>query len=208
MANLIRVIGIGPGNPEYIPPVVIELLRQADVLAGGERQLEAFSCLDKEHFVIKNNLAQLVEFIKIHRGEKQVAVLASGDPSFYGILEYLKKHFDKSELAVFPGISSAQLACARLCISWHDAVFFSYHGRAGGGLEDLVRNNPKVVVLTDPKRTPAVIARELTAARITGRKIYVCERLSYPDEQIGEYRIDDVPEDAGKNGCVVVITDE
>jgi len=100
---------------------------------------------------------------------------------------------------------SAELACARLCISWHDAVFFSAHGRTGGGLEDLVRTHPKVIILTDPRRTPAVIAGELAKAGLLNRKIFVCEHLSYPDELVREFRADNVPPDAGGSGCVMVI---
>lgn len=208
MANPVIVIGVGPGNPEYITPAALKLIHSADVLVGGERLLEHFADLGKEVFAVKNNLPVMVEFIKDRRRGGQVAVLAAGDPAFYGIMEYLKKYFAKSELTVVPGLSSIQLACARLGISWHDAVFFSVHGRDGGGLEDLVRNHRKVIVLTDPKRTPAVIDGELAKAGIANRKVYICEHLSYPDERVAEYNIGSVPADAGKAGCVVVICDE
>lgn len=205
MANSILVIGVGPGNPDYITPAALKLIHDADVLVGGERLLESFANLGKELFAVKNNLAVMVDFIKERRQGGRVAVLAAGDPAFYGIMEYLKKHFAKSELTVVPGISSVQLACARLGISWHNAVFFSVHGRDGGGLEEMVRNHRKVFVLTDPKRTPAVIDTTLAKAGIKNRKIYICESLSYPDERVAEYSIGSVPEDAGRAGCVVAI---
>jgi len=111
-------------------------------------------------------------------------------------------------LRVSPGISSAQLACARLGLSWHDAVFYSVHGRESGGLPELVRTHPKVIILTDPARTPGVIAGMLSKNGIRGKKIYVCENLSYTDEHIGAYDIESVPGDVGNSGCVVVICDE
>jgi len=205
VADLIRVIGIGPGNPDYITPVALELISGADILIGGERVLRDFAGLAKETFVIRNNLSQMAEFIKEKRPDSEIAVLASGDPAFFGILEYLRKSFGAPELMVIPGISSVQLACARLAISWHDAAFYSIHGRSMEGLTDLVRNHTKVIVLTDPGNTPAKIARSLIEAGIRDRKIYVCENLSYEDEKIGEFDIDSVPEVVGTNGCVVVI---
>ncbi len=208
MANPIRVIGVGPGHPDYLIPAALKSIRSADVLVGGERVLQPFAELGKEFFTVKNNLPAMVEFIQARRRQAHIAVLASGDPAFFGILEYLKRYFAKSELVVWPGLSSVQLACARVGVSWHDAVFFSVHGRAGGGLEDLVRTNAKVVVLTDPQNTPAVIAGELARAGIRQKRIYVCEHLSYEHERIGEYSITGVPADAGAAGCVLIISDE
>lgn len=208
MANLIRVIGVGPGNPDYVTPEARKLMNGADILVGGERLLRQFGDSGKESFIIKNNLAEMAEFIKSRRQNRVIAVLASGDPSFYGILEFLKRHFDKTELVVSPGLSSAQVACARLCISWHDAAFYSVHGRDLEGLAELVRAKPKVIILTDPVKTPAVIATDLVKAGVQSKRMYVCESISYDDERIIGFDIDKVPADVGESGCVVVITDE
>lgn len=208
MANLIRVVGVGPGNPDYMTPEAKNMIADADTMVGGARLLRDFAGPGKAQFIIKNNLPEMVEFIAKHREHGIVAVLASGDPMFYGIVEFLKKHFRADELLVCPGLSSVQLACARLCISWHDAAMYSVHGRRVDGLVDLVRSNPKVIVLTDPQKNPGVIAGQLLAAGITGKQIYVCENLSYEDERIGVYGLDNIPADLGKTGCVVVITDE
>ncbi len=206
MAHPIRVIGIGPGSPEYITPAAVELIRSADILIGGERNLQAFAGLGKELFTIRNNLQEMAGFIKSRRQDSVIAVLASGDPGFYSVLEYLKKHFNKDELTVVPGISSVQLACARLCISWQDAAFYSVHGRNAGGLAELVRANDKVIILTDPDQTPAEIASELKAAGISDKKFFICENLSYSDEHVGEYDINSVPEGTGASGCVLIVT--
>ncbi len=208
MENLIRVVGIGPGSPEYITPAALEMVRDSDILIGGERALKAFEGLAKQTFTIKNNLKEMVDFINRHRANYKVAVLASGDPSFYGILEFLKKNYSKTDLAVTPGISSAQLACSKLCISWHNAAFFSVHGRTIQGLSRIAGKFGKVIVLTDPKNTPGLIARELVKEGLGARKIYICENLSYEEERITEWEIGDVPDGVGSEGCVMVISDE
>ena len=208
MANLIQVIGVGPGHPDYITPEASRLINEADILVGGERLLELYKDTGKELFPVKNNLQEMAGYIRDRYRHSSIAVLASGDPAFYGILEHLKRNFELSELRVSPGISSAQLACARLGLSWHDAVFYSVHGRESGGLPELVRTHPKVIILTDPARTPGVIAGMLSKNGIRGKKIYVCENLSYTDEHIGAYDIESVPGDVGNSGCVVVICDE
>lgn len=208
MANLIRVVGVGPGHPDYITPEVRNIINSADVLVGGERLLRDFAGHGQKQYAIKNNLPGMVEFINEHRGRSTVVVLASGDPTFYGIVEFLKKHYRADELVIHPGLSSIQIACARLCISWHDAALYSVHGRGVEGLVELIRSNKKVIVLTDPQKTPGLIAGEMAAAGIKGKRMYVCENLSYEDERIGAYNPDEVPDDVGKSGCVMVITDE
>lgn len=208
MANLIRIVGVGPGNPEYITPEAKSMIARADILVGGKRVLRDFAGAGKEQYIIKNNLPEMVDFINEQRKHCIVAVLASGDPTFYGIVEFLKKHFRADELVISPGLSSVQVACARLCISWHDAALYSVHGRSLEGLQELVRFNPKVIVLTDPKRNPGAIAGELSAVGIKNKRLYVCENLSYEDERIGMYNLDDIPANVGKSGCVMVITDD
>lgn len=208
MANPIRVIGVGPGSPEFITPAALEQINDCDILIGGERVLKTFEKSGKEKFIVKNNLQEMAQFIRENYHNQTIAVLASGDPSFYGILEFLKRNFNKSELMVLPGISSVQLACARLCISWHDAAFFSLHGRNSDGLESLVNKYSKVVILTDPDNTPASIARRLLSDGFMKKKIYVCENLSYENERITESDITSVSNEVGKSGCIVVISDE
>lgn len=208
MGNHIGVIGIGPGHPDLITPAAINFIQRADILAGGERLLLFFQDSGKEMFTIKNNLAELADFIRDRRQDALIAVLASGDPAFFGILEFLKKHFADSDLQVIPGISSVQAACARLCISWHDAVFYSIHGRKLGGLAALVRDNPKVIILTDPGQTPAKVTQSLITEGISNKVIYVCENLSYENERIGKYAIGQIPPELGGSGCVMVIMDE
>ena len=208
MANSIRVIGVGPGSPEFITPAAVEQINNCDILIGGERVLKSFEIPGKETFIVRNNLKAMVDFIREKYQNQSIGVLASGDPSFYGILEFLKRNFDKSELLVLPGISSVQLACARLCISWHDAAFFSLHGRNTSGLELLANTYSKVIVLTDPDNTPAFIAQRLVSDGVMKKKIYVCENLSYEDERITEWDIANVSSEVGLSGCIVVISDE
>lgn len=42
MAHTLYVVGIGPGNPEYVVPRGLHLIKQAKVLVGSERALEDF----------------------------------------------------------------------------------------------------------------------------------------------------------------------
>ncbi|MGB9826771.1 MAG: precorrin-6y C5,15-methyltransferase (decarboxylating) subunit CbiE, partial [Desulfofundulus sp.] len=109
----IMVIGVGPGSADYLTPAAQRALAGARVVVGGKRHLASLARGKQKTFIIKNNLAAMVDFIRSHR-EEGVAVLASGDPGLYGILNYLRQHFTPEELEVIPGISSVQVAFARL----------------------------------------------------------------------------------------------
>lgn len=207
----ITVVGVGPGSREYLTPAAEQAVAGAEVLVGGERNLALFTGAVGETFVIKNNLLEMIEFIKKRKDTKRVAVLASGDPGFFGVLAYLRKHFPPSDLYVIPGISAMQMACARLAMPWDDAVSVSVHGRDAGELVKAVKRHKKVMVLTDARIPPSLLAGMLLEAGIARKKIYLCADLSYRSEDIRSLTLSEL---AGLQGewtganQVMVITDE
>lgn len=207
----VHVIGVGPGGKEYITPAAMRAVEEADILVGGERNLALFNWHKGETFTIKNNLSEMVDFIKIKIVDKKIAVLASGDPGMFGILPYLRKHFVPGELNVIPGISSVQYACARLAIPWHDATVVSTHGRARGIFIEAVRLESKVIALAGPDEQPRELALALVEAGVTKKRIHICSDLSYPAEEIKSYtlnRLASLEEHWKQKNYVMVIEDE
>lgn len=203
----IEVIGIGPGSIEYLTPIAKQAIESAGVLVGGKRLLETFDNQGKLTFPITNNLPEVLDFINRHRQEK-VAVLASGDPGFYGILTFLRKHFSPQELTVIPGVSSVQLACAKLALPWQDARLVSVHGRELAPLLGVFQESAKIVVLTDNQTTPAQLARYLTQHNLGQRNMAVCANLGYEDETIISGKVEELLEVSDFKSSVVVITSE
>ena len=189
----ITVVGIGPGGKEYLTFAAMAAIEKAGVLIGGQRNLELFDNLCKETFVIKNNLQEMLDFIKEKDGcGLSVAVLATGDPGLFGILDFLRRYFLPESLLVMPGISSIQMACSRLALTWHDAVLTSTHGRDYQHFINTVKTNDKVISLTNPRSFPSELARLLIAEGIEKRTVYLCQNLSYPDERITKYRLEEL----------------
>lgn len=206
MANAVKVIGIGPGSAEYLTQAALKALEEADVLVGGERLLVDWAKPHQATKAIKSNLVEVVSFIKEVKDIKQVVVLASGDPGMFGILNFLLKYFAKEELEVIPGLSSVQMAAARLKTSWHDGIIFSVHGRSLDGLVETLKVNPKAFILTDPNANPARIARILLDARLT-KKATVCANLSYPTEEIKVFSLEELAAEEKYKGCILVLED-
>jgi len=207
----ITVVGVGPGGKEHLTPAAARAVAEAEILVGGERSLELFSGHIGETFAIKNNLPEMIEFIKVRQKGKKIAVIASGDPGMFGILVYLRKHFTPGQLQVIPGISSVQYACARLAIPWHDAVVVSTHGRDRTLLAEAVAGKSKVIVLAGPEEPPPVLAKVLIKAGIENKTVYICSELSYPSEEIKAFTLQELLLWEGhwdKKNYIMVILDE
>lgn len=183
--NPIDVVGVLDNGPESLTPPVLRLVQQAEVLAGGERHLAFFPDVPAERIPIKGPLAAVVERLRAAReAGRQVTVLASGDPLFYGIGRTLVGKLGRDAVRFHPNVSSMALAFARLGESWDDAVLASVHGRPAEGLADLVRGARKVGLFTDAQNNPAAIARLLLDAGVTGYRAHVCANLAGPEETV------------------------
>ena len=125
------------------------------------------------------------QIVDMLNADREIAILASGDPCFYGILDFLQRNGIAIDQVV-PGISSIQYMMARLKKSWHSAALLSFHGRECS-IEEL-RNSKTSIVLTDSSYTPNYISRLLSNMGVKG-KIFVGYNLSYEDELIIEKQI-------------------
>ncbi len=184
--NILYVVGIGPGNPEYIYPAARKVIEGCDLLIGGRRNLNLFRGLQKEEKEIGGNLEEVRQFIAGNAGSKTMVVLASGDTGLFSIAGYLKKQLAGLRLEIFPGISSLQYLCARIGESWEDCHIVSLHGRRTENICDAARRYGKVAVFTGGGSSPAVVCRELLAGGLRHVRVVVGEKLSYEEERIME----------------------
>ncbi|PLX83736.1 MAG: cobalamin biosynthesis bifunctional protein CbiET [Desulfuromonas sp.] len=180
----VHVIGAGVEGQEGFSGRALELIKQAGVLMGGERQLELFPDFGGEKVAIGNNLGEVVERLK--KSDRRVVILASGDPLFFGIGRYLLRNLPDEDFEFVPNVSSVQYAFAKIKVPWDDAVSVSAHGRGLKGAVDRIVANDKVAVLTDERNTPAAIAAELLERGRSGYAAWLCENLGGDDERIVE----------------------
>ncbi|MGI9048110.1 MAG: precorrin-6y C5,15-methyltransferase (decarboxylating) subunit CbiE [Rubrobacteraceae bacterium] len=154
-------------------------LREAGLVAGGGRHLEAFGVEEERAVVFEGDLSEALE--RIGKAEGEVAVLASGDPGFFGITRLLGERFGPENLVVIPAVSSVSAAFARAGLSWDDAVTVSAHGRDPRRAVNVCRAHYKVAVLTSPEFGPAELARALGGC---GRTFFVAQRLGEERERV------------------------
>lgn len=190
------VAGIGPGNPKYLTIEVKEAIEEAEcVLAFGRvsRSLKSI----RNGFIEVNRVDEIIEHINNHG---DLLLLASGDPNFYGIVDFLKKKGVPIS-KVLPGLSSFQYMMAQLEKSWQGISFLSLHGR-DKGLEK-VKHSKSTVILTDKDNTPSSISSKLYELGVKGN-MYVGFNLSYKDEKIIKVRIGEEIDDISTLTVVVI----
>ena len=187
----ILVLGVGPGAPEYLTQKARELAQSCHVLIGGERNLSMFQEFALEKIPLTGSLETVIDYMKEHFGRKRIGVLVSGDPGLFSMLGVLRRHFPEEALDVVPGISALQYFFARLKLPWNDAVIVSLHGREEKELVPIIKGSSKAVIFTDKRWTPEAICSLLLEEGVTGKKVFVGEKLSYPDERILAGKLED-----------------
>ena len=201
---MINVIGLGPGNTDYITKLGEKLIQNSDVVIGGKRNLESIIDFEGEKIEISSNLKEIVEYINKNK-HKQISVIASGDPLIYGIGRYLSKNIDKEDLNIVSGISSLQYIFSKVHIDMNDLYITSSHGKTPDF--DYVLSHKKVCMVTDKIIGPKEICKQILDRNLE-KTIVVGENLSYDNERITIGSPEDILNLEDFDMCVVVILDK
>jgi cobalt-precorrin-7 (C5)-methyltransferase len=193
---MIRLVGMGPGSMKHVTMEAVDRIKSADrVLAFGRIARTAKEI--RTDVKVINKVEEVLGFME---AGIETAVLASGDPCFYGILDFLQKQGVKID-EVIPGLSSMQYMMAKLKKSWQDTALISFHGREAAILS--IKEYKTAVILADSSHTPGYISCYLRDKGLKG-KIYVGFNLSYEDELIIEKRIGEAIEATSTLALVVI----
>ena len=201
---MINVIGLGPGNTDYITKLGEKLIQNSDVVIGGKRNLESIVDFEGEKIEISSNLKEIVEYINNNK-HKQISVIASGDPLIYRIGRYLSKNIDKEDLNIVSGISSLQYIFSKVHIDMNDLYITSSHGKTPDF--DYVLSHKKVCMVTDKIIGPKEICKQILDRNLE-KTIVVGENLSYDNERITIGSPEDILKLEDFDMCVVVILDK
>ncbi|MBW0104922.1 precorrin-6y C5,15-methyltransferase (decarboxylating) subunit CbiE [Pseudonocardia sp. KRD291] len=185
MGEPVTVVGIGAEGWPGLAEPSRDALRAADVVLGGPRQLDL---LDDSVPAVRrawpSPLVPALPGILDELAGSRVAVLASGDPMFFGIGTTLARVVGPQRLRVLPHPSSISLACARLGWAVQNVELVSVVGRPLARLRRALAPGARVLVLSSGAGSPAEVA-ELVAAQGFGRStMTVLERLGEDGERV------------------------
>ncbi|WP_144562782.1 precorrin-6y C5,15-methyltransferase (decarboxylating) subunit CbiE [Neobacillus bataviensis] len=194
------MIGIGDEGKVSLLPLYEKWINESELLVGGKRQLSFFPEFAGEKIAIEGGLSSLVE--RLRTETRNVVILASGDPLFYGIGSYLSSKID---LDIYPYLSSIQLAFARMKERWQDANFTSVHGRSIKGLAQRVDGKKTVAILTDTENSPNKIAQYLLSFGMTEYEAFVGENLGSDKERCRWFTLDEMKDEKFSPLNVVIL---
>ena len=190
---MIHVIGLGLGNSETLGNDALYAINNATLIIGSQRQLSCVQSLlnsDQEQRNYPSPFADLNAQLSIYcvtHPENSLCLLASGDPLFYGISDFLLRHFPDDQLIFYSNTSSIQTAFARIKKPWQQAKVISLHGRPLSNLIPHLANNPLIALLTDKHSYPQAIADLLCMQGGNEAKLWICEALGSKDEKISTF---------------------
>ena len=204
--NRVVVVGIGPGSPDYVLPIASRTIAAAKILVGSKRALDTFASDGQVTKAIDKDIKGVLDFIEHQLANQDVVVMVSGAPGFYSMLVALRNRFAAEHIKVIPGISSAQLAFARLAEVWQDAALISMHGRKAA--DAVLRYQPghKLGILTDTQHNPAHIARILLEHGWPEMAcVWLCANLSYDNEVLAAMTLAEAKATPGFEHSVMVV---
>lgn len=200
---MIHVFGIGPGSTEMIIKQFDNIIQSSDVVIGSRRQLQVIPKKFSGKKIILPKLNQLLTILKDYLAkDKTIVILASGDPLFFGIGSYMINQFGTDKVYIYPGISSVQYLFNKIGLSMNDCYLTSSHGRIVD-FGNLVTQK-KIGMVTDEINGPYEVAQGLLRQGLTEATVYIGENLSYENEKITKFRLEEVPDKEYQMNVVVI----
>ena len=188
----IHVIGVGSDGLAGLTARARDLLARADLIVGPEDTLSLLRELPAQRQAVGSDLQETVRTLEGNLGKKRLAVVAGGDPLFYGVARYLCDRLGKDHFEVLPHVSSMQLAFARVKETWEEAYLTNLATHPLEEVLDRIRTAETVGLFTSEKEDPPTVARELLSRGLDYFRAYVCENLGGPDERVTQGELADL----------------
>ena len=179
---MVYIVGLGPGHRDYMIKKAIDTLEKSNIIVGFDRAIDSLDFIEKRKIKVKK-ISEILNIINNFKDEEIISIIASGDPCFFGIAQYISKNIDK-KVEVISGISSFQYLMTKINKSWSKAYTGSLHGRNDEFIKR-VRENNVSIWLCDSKNSPQELCNELIKEKINCNVI-IGENLSYENEIILE----------------------
>jgi precorrin-6y C5,15-methyltransferase (decarboxylating) CbiE subunit len=203
----IAIVGCGPGSPDYLTRAAQRAIHNATLLVGSPKLLSAFASAQHKTIPVGSNIDGVLEAIDSRRASSRIAVLVSGDPGLCSLARPILERFGREACQVLPGISSVQLAFARLGLDWVDARIVSAHKSIPEVTPADLAPFAVLAFLAGHRLAQDWIAR-LADALEERRVLFVCEDLSMPQESIQRLTSADLRERQLSTRAIVLLVKE
>jgi precorrin-6Y C5,15-methyltransferase (decarboxylating) len=192
----LSIIGIGEDGVDGLSAAAKRLLVDAELVVGGRRHLSLVGPIQGETLVWPSPITDAFPAILARRG-RPVAILASGDPFFYGVGSTLTSQVAAGEMICVPAPSAFSLAAAQLYWAEQNCALVSLHGRALERVIPLLQPGARILALSWDQNTPRKLATLLTARGMGSSRLFICEAMGGPRQRVrqaraAEFAFDDI----------------
>ena len=180
----LSIVGIGEDGVDGLTPVARALVSGAEIVFGGKRHLALASGLIRG--VARpwpSPFDRAVEEVLAQRN-RQVCVLASGDPFVYGVGSVLARHVAAEDIVAVPAPSAFSLAAARLGWALPETTLLSLHARSLDLIRPHLHPHARVLALTSDGAGPAALARLIADSGFAASRLTVLEALGGKRERV------------------------
>jgi precorrin-6y C5,15-methyltransferase (decarboxylating) CbiE subunit len=210
------VVGVGPGEPEYVTLKAVKLIDGADYVAGFKQALQVVERLVKGKILIidyANENEVLKSLASEAKAGKKCAICCYGDPNFSDkqFVEKIKSVY--MDVKVVPGISSVQVSCAKAGLAMEESMFITFHksGPINNEKEELLRvvkeGHRNAIVLPRPwDFMPKDIAKFLIDNDVAKNlEVAVHENLTLSNEIVHVCKLSDLLNTEQSDLSIIVI---
>jgi precorrin-6Y C5,15-methyltransferase (decarboxylating) len=180
----LSIIGIGEDATESLSPAARTLIAQAALVVGGRRHLDLVAGIPTGETLVWPSPPQAAFPAILARRGTPVAVVASGDPFFYGIGSLLAQHVSPDDYICLPAPSAFGLAASRLGWAVQDCALVTLHGRTLERIIPYLQPHARILTLTGDQTTPGKLANLLIRHGLGDTTMTICESLGGPRERL------------------------
>ncbi|MYK30807.1 MAG: precorrin-6y C5,15-methyltransferase (decarboxylating) subunit CbiE [Boseongicola sp. SB0670_bin_30] len=184
-ARWLTIIGLGEDGPEGLPPASLEALRAAEVIMGSERHLALLGDRGAERITWPIPFEDGLPVLEGLRG-RRVAVLASGDPFWFGAGSVVARRFAAGEWRALPGASVFSLAAARLGWPLERVACLGLHAAPFARLRQHLASGQRVIATVRDGAAVGELAAYLDGLGFGEARVHVLEALGGPRERCRE----------------------
>ncbi len=180
-SHWLEIIGIGEDGVGGLSPLASRLVKEAEVIIGGDRHHSLTVNEHAERISWPSPFDAMIATIKAQKGRKAI-VLVTGDPLWFSVGARIVKAIPAEEIRFHPQLSAFQFAACRMGWSLADVETATIHGRPAEQIIPLFAPGARLLVLTKDETSPARVAQLLVERGFGPSKLTVLAALGGPNE--------------------------
>ncbi|MGY3439877.1 precorrin-6y C5,15-methyltransferase (decarboxylating) subunit CbiE [Marinovum sp. KMM 9879] len=180
-APWLTIIGLGEDGQNGLTTASLAALKAADIVMGPPRHLSLLGDLGVETIAWPVPFSDGIERLLALRG-RRVAVLASGDPFWFGAGSVLARHLTPEEWQAFPGQSCFALAANRLGWPLETLTCTGLHAAPLTRLRPHLAPGTRIITTLRDGDGPQALAAYLVAQGFGDSTLHILQALGGPRE--------------------------